>query len=85
MGWVTLHPFSKQSLDYTIQYSRTELRKIDTLLSRDFTDGGALFRELHKLKQQGAEDRVMREKMREAQHLKIPMRYLEKFALAGRR
>ena len=83
VGWVTPHPFGRLSLDYTIQYAKTELRRLENFLNRHFTDGGQIYRDLYKMKSQEAEDRLIREKIRTAQKLGIPNRYLDKFTLAA--
>ncbi len=82
VGWVTVHPYSRQALDYTIQYSKTESGKLEAFLNKGFTDCGALYRELYKLKQQGADPKAISDKLRTCQRLGVPSRYLEKFALA---
>lgn len=82
VGWVSIHPFSKESLDYTIQFAKAELKRIDNIISDDdYADGGQLFRELYKLGQQGADEKVMRDKIRLSQKLDIPKRYLDKISL----
>lgn len=83
IGWVTLHPFSKQSHDATIRYATAELLKLERLTSRDFTDLGVEYRELFKLEQQGADERAMKEKIRICHKWRMPKRYLEKFDLAN--
>jgi hypothetical protein len=80
LGWVTLHPFCKEALDYTIQYAKSELRKIDSLLSNDFNDCGKLYRDLYQMKKQGADERSMNEKIRIMQKSGVPRTYLEKFS-----
>jgi len=82
VGWVTTHPFCKQSLDYTVQFYRTESRRIEMLQSRVEGDAGELYRELYRLQQQGVDERLLRDKYREAQRLKIPKSYLEKLSRA---
>jgi len=84
-GWVTPHPFCKESLDHTVQYAKSEMRKLDTLLSKEFIDCGQLFREVYLMNKQGADEKVLREKVRIMQKSRVPNRYLEKFTLAGGR
>lgn len=84
VGWVTLHPFSKEALTHTLQFAKTETRRIENLLSRRLGDAGELYRELYRLYQQTADETLLRPKLREAQNLGIPKRYLEKLAMARR-
>ncbi|MGA0901035.1 MAG: PTPDL family protein [Luteolibacter sp.] len=81
-GWVSMHPFCKEALDHTVQFAKSELRKIDNLLSKDFTDGGAIYREVYQMQKQGADDKMLRDKVRILQKLGVPARYIQKFALA---
>lgn len=84
VGWVTVHPFNKDSLEHTIQQAKSETRRIETVMSRNIGDAGELYRELYRLYQQTADESVLRPKLREAQSLGIPKRYLEKLAMARR-
>lgn len=79
-GWVTLHPFCKEALNYTEQYAKAELRKIENLLAKEFIDCGQLYRELYLMKKQGADERVVREKLRLMQRANVPDRYREEFS-----
>lgn len=83
-GWVTIHPFCKDALEHTLQYAKTETRRLENLLSRKLGDAGELYRELYRLYQQTADESVLRPKLREAQSLGMPKRYLERLEMARR-
>jgi hypothetical protein len=85
VGWVTIHPYSKQSLDSAIQSYKQQVRELELFMTNGFVDGGELYRELYQLKQRGADEAAMRDQYREAQRLNIPDRYIDKFAPEGRR
>lgn len=82
VGWVSIHPFSKESLAHTLQFAKTETRRIENLLAQRPGDAGELYRELYRLYQQTSDEALLRPKLREAQDLGIPKRYLEKLAMA---
>jgi len=81
IGWVTTHPFCRQSLENTIQFAKSESRRIDNLLARKLGDAGEMYRELYRLYHKGADENLVRTKLREAQKLRIPNRYLEQLTL----
>lgn len=83
VGWVTVHPFCKEALDFTVQYAKNELRQIDNLLNKDFVDYGKMYRKLFQLNQQGAEEKAIRDMVRDMQKAGVPDRYLEKFKAAA--
>ncbi|MDX1680446.1 MAG: PTPDL family protein [Akkermansiaceae bacterium] len=79
VGWVTLHPFSESAIDYTLQFSKTLTRDIERFLSQEQVDGGEIYRDLHRMKEKGADPSEMRDLIRTAQEAGVPDRYLEKF------
>lgn len=76
IGWVTIHPFCKASLDETVSFGKQEITRLEAIKTTDNDDSGKVFRETLALIQSGANATAVTAAIRAADVALIAPRYV---------
>lgn len=75
--WVSVHPFGKQAIDYTISLVRAEAKRLDDVDSKPKTDGGKLYREYKMRFENEADEKERAKLVKDLQRSGLPERYFK--------
>lgn len=76
LGWVTIHPFFKPSLEDTMTFAKQELARLSAMKNEPVMDGGKAFRDAMALVQSKADAAEIATAIAAAKTAMVPERYL---------
>ena len=75
--WVSVHPYSRQALQYTIDLAKSESRRLANIAQAPPVDGGQLFRSLREKLQVTADERERKRLLHDIKRTGFSEKYLE--------
>jgi hypothetical protein len=84
IGWLTPHPFHKQSLVETLAYSKLEIARLGTAKKAEAVDGGRVYREALLLIQDGGNNAAVTTAISAAKTAGVSPRYIENLQAAAK-
>lgn len=85
VGWVTVHPFLKASLDDTLNFGKQELSRLSAPPSGTPVDAGKLYRDtLSMIQNKGGDASAVGIALNNAKNAQIPARYIERLESAAK-
>ena len=76
IGWVSVHPFCKSTLDETMVFGQQELARLATVRDEPVVDGGKAFRDTLRLIQSKGEAAAITTAITAAKAAMLPARYI---------
>lgn len=85
LGWVTPHPFSKASMEETLNFGKLELNRLTAAISKPPADSGKAYREALQKISTAADDKARTAAVAEARTAGVPPKYLANLEAAANR
>lgn len=85
LGWVTPHPFSKASMEETLNFGKLELTRLNAASSKPPADAGKAYREALQKISAAADDKARTAAVAEARTAGVPPKYLANLEAAAKR
>lgn len=76
LGWVTIHPFHKPTMEETLSFGKQELSRINAASSRPATDAGKAYREALQKINAATDEAARKTALSEARSAGVPAKYL---------
>lgn len=85
VGWVTTHPFLKESLDDTLTFGKQEISRLSAPPSGTPVDAGKLYRDtLSMIQTKSGDANAVGNALNEAKNAQIPAKYIERLESAAK-
>lgn len=85
VGWVTVHPFLKTSIEETLTFGRQEVSRVSAPPSGAPVDAGKIYREtLAMIQNKGGDATAVGNAINNAKNAQIPARYIERLESAAK-
>jgi hypothetical protein len=84
IGWVTIHPFFKPSLEASLAFAKLELARLAVVKGQPVTDGGQVFRESLAVIKRHADSAQIAASLAAARNAKVSPRYMTLLETAAR-
>jgi hypothetical protein len=85
LGWVTVHPFHKPTMEETLSFGKQQLDRISAASSRPATDAGKAYREALQKINAAADEAARKTALDEARRAGVPAKYLAALEAAAAR
>jgi hypothetical protein len=85
LGWVTIHPFLKPTMEETLNFGKQELNRLNTASSRPPADSGKAYREALRKISSAADEKDRAAALAEARNSGVPAKYLAILEAAAKR